>query len=131
MEIEKYEPATIDERHFLELYNLHKEGYLCDVTIHTQSETESFQCHRLVLAASSKYFKCLFSPHFKECFKDSLAYKDVKDTVMKLVIEFAYTGKIELDCSNFQDVLNFSCFLLFDSLTDKCCTFVIDNIDSL
>ena len=73
------------------LNELRKEKELCDIII-TIGE-RSFPAHRAVLAASSRYFKVMFTSGFKESSADKVNI-DGDPEVFECLLEFAYTGDL-------------------------------------
>ena len=82
-----------------ELRELRQTGALCDVTL-TIGEAR-LPAHRCVLTASSHYFHTLFLGQFKEAnvLNIDVSLADVTDDfkALELVVEFLYTGKIEIE----------------------------------
>lgn len=79
-----------------QMYQLYKAGRLTDVTI--RGRGGDVHCHAIVLISSSLYFDKLFAsplPHDKITTFDAV---DVE--ILKHMIEYMYTGEIELTVAN-------------------------------
>ncbi|XP_073789778.1 GDNF-inducible zinc finger protein 1 isoform X1 [Danio rerio] len=101
------------------MWKLRTRGNLCDITIQVdfQGELEEFEAHQVVLAASSAYFKthlltedpvnkmflCDFSPHSFSKF-----------------LEYAYSGKMEVEKSGIANILQMAKLLKCQDLVDVC-----------
>lgn len=87
------------------LQQLRMEGLLTDVTVQVdnQGHTEEFQAHKLMLAASSGYFKTALSS--QEVAQEKISLLAVHNEHFSKFLEFVYTGKIELIREKIGDVL--------------------------
>jgi actin-binding protein IPP len=66
--------------------------HFCDVQLQVGKET--FNVHRLVLAASSPYFAALFTGGMKESSKDVVQILGVESGTFQLLLDFIYTGML-------------------------------------
>ena len=69
-----------------------KSIYLCDVVILTD-DGQRFPAHRIILASASEFFSSMFGGTFIESKQTDVAIRNVEGTVMKMLIEYAYTGE--------------------------------------
>ena len=83
---------------------MRKENSLCDVVVRVNSSF-SFPAHRCVLSASSSYFQALFSDDFLEKRSGVVELEELGAIEMEKVLEFIYTGEVEIDLSNAQDLV--------------------------
>ena len=113
----------------LELHNLRskKLGEYCDAVVLKAGETE-IPCHRSVLVAMSPYFKARFRYDLMESRKDTIEVKDVPGDALSSIVDFTYTGDIELTVDNVQDILSASSFLQVDEVMNLCCSFLMNEI---
>ena len=95
----------------------------CDVVLKA-GETE-IPSNRSVLAAVSPYFSAMFTHNWMESRQDVIKIKDMPGHVLSSIIDFAYTGDIELTVDNVQDILSASSYLLIDEVRDLCCSFLV------
>jgi len=52
-----------------------------------------FECHKVVMAASSPVFKAMLTSNMKEKIKNEIEIDDIKPEVMTELLEFIYTGR--------------------------------------
>lgn len=87
------------------LQQLRMEGHLTDVTVQVDNQgyTQEFQAHKLMLAASSGYFKSALAS--QEVSQEKISLLAVHNEHFSKFLEFVYTGKIELMREKIGDVL--------------------------
>ena len=111
------------------LYQLRKEGILCDVTL--RIEGQDFAAHRCVLSAASPYFRALFTSELTaESNSNLLELKELKSTAAAEALRFMYTGEALVDSSNAQDLLKAADYLIIEGLKTKVATFLKDTINA-
>ncbi|KAL9976288.1 hypothetical protein ACROYT_G013571 [Oculina patagonica] len=94
---------------------MRKENSLCDVVLRVNS-TFSFPAHRCVLSASSSYFKALFSDDFLEKRSGVVELEEIGATEMEKVLEFIYTGEVDIDLSNAKNLVMAADYLHISAL---------------
>lgn len=57
------------------------------------------------MSASSKYFEALFGPDYKEGAENQVTLNIEKET-LKAIIDYCYTGRIEINADNADDILD-------------------------
>ena len=82
----------------LSLDSLRLSSYLCDVVI-ISADGQRFPAHRIILAASSRFFRTMFEGRFLESHQTDVAIGNVDGAVMKMLIEYVYRGKTECPAS--------------------------------
>ena len=110
------------------LNNLRKEGSLCDIDI-VIGDTR-IRAHKCVLAAGSDYFKSLFCGPMKQNVSEvdlTTVIDDIESVTA--VIDFLYTGDINIDNENLGLVLKLSSFLVMDMLRGMCIDYMEANQD--
>ena len=121
------EKAT--ERHQLKvLFALaaqQSERKLCDVDIHAGGRI--FPAHRCVLAASSEYFEALFTTDMLEKSSSSISI-EMTASVVQEVINFAYTGLIDLNENNARDILGAADYLIISDLKERAAEFLAASL---
>lgn len=102
------------------LQQLRMEGHLTDVTVQVdhQGHTEEYQAHKLMLAASSGYFKAAFAS--QEVVQEKISLLALHNEQFSKFLEFVYTGKIELTREKIGDVLAVAECLDCKELADVC-----------
>ncbi|KAK6302828.1 hypothetical protein J4Q44_G00271830 [Coregonus suidteri] len=75
----------------------------CDVRLWLGGRV--FSVHKLVLAASSPYFSALFSGWMSEADKEEVQILGVEAQVFEVLLEFIYTGMINVTVENMQELM--------------------------
>lgn len=83
---------------------MRQEKSLCNVVLRVNG-TINFSAHRCVLSASSSYFHALFSDDFLEKQSGVVELEEIGATAMEKVLEFIYTGEVEIDLVNAQNLV--------------------------
>ena len=97
-------------------------GLYCDLTFIVGCE--KFPCHRIILASSSPYFQALLTHTFKENNLDSIELRDIEPPIFSTILRYIYSGKIEIDENNVQDLLIASDMLQLDEIVHFCCHYL-------
>uniref|UniRef100_A0A3P9IWW4 Intracisternal A particle-promoted polypeptide n=1 Tax=Oryzias latipes TaxID=8090 RepID=A0A3P9IWW4_ORYLA len=100
----------------------------CDVGLNVGGRV--FRVHRLVLAASSPYFSALFSGGMKEADKDEVHIIGVDPVVFESLLEFVYTGAINVTVDNVQELMVAADMLHLNEVVSVCGEFLKSHIDS-
>ena len=86
--------------------------------------------HRNILSANSEYFRGMLKGNYKESDQNSIdmscAFPNTQ--VLELIIEYFYTGKLEISDDNYEDVLNCACHLLVENVIRHCESFLLQNL---
>ena len=103
---------------------LRQQGQLgfCDVILRLSGQ--EFHAHKLILASCSDYFYAMFNGNMKESKERVVDINGVDVDVMKLVLNFIYTGSIPLSNDNVEDILQAANLMLIKSLKEVCCRFL-------
>jgi hypothetical protein len=72
------------------LNSLRSEKIFTDATVCVGQE--EFLCHRNVLAASSPYFRAMFTSELREGKETLVSFNDISPWIMKRIIDYIYTG---------------------------------------
>lgn len=94
----------------------------CDLTFIIGCER--FACHRIILASSSPYFQALLTHRFKENDLNSIELRDIEPRIFSILLHYIYSGKIEIDNNNVQDILIASDMLQLDEVVQFCCHYL-------
>uniref|UniRef100_A0A914WJH7 BTB domain-containing protein n=1 Tax=Plectus sambesii TaxID=2011161 RepID=A0A914WJH7_9BILA len=97
-------------------------GFLCDVEI--EVEDSIFAAHRCVLAASIPYFCSMFSSEMRESRQSRIIIQDIPAAAFELLIDFAYTSKVQITGANVQQLLYAASILQIDSVCAACQRFL-------
>ncbi|KAF5892146.1 kelch-like protein 40a [Clarias magur] len=85
---------------------------------------QDFPCHKLVLAASSPYFKAMFLSDMKESKKREVVLKDVEPDIMGMILKYIYTCDINLTEQNVQDIFMAANIYQIPSIFSVCVSFL-------
>ncbi|XP_064415835.1 actin-binding protein IPP [Latimeria chalumnae] len=99
----------------------------CDVQL--QVGEELFSVHRLVLAASSPYFAVLFAGRMCEASKDVVQILGVEADIFTLLLDFIYTGVVNVTVSNVQELIVAADMLQLTDVVTICCEFLKGQMD--
>lgn len=107
---------------FSGLHSLRKEGKLCDIQLSVGDF--KLKSHRVVLAAASSYFNAMFTGDLKESRQDKVALFGVEFSALEDLVNFCYTGRIEINVDNVQNLLSASSLLQLASVKQACVEFL-------
>lgn len=97
-----------------------------DITVKVGAKT--FPCHRIILIALSSYFDAMFSSGMKESISGEINFPDMNEEHFEMVLEFMYSGKIELVTENAMDILDIASILQIKSLQKICEEFLFPHL---
>lgn len=106
------------------LHQLYTNQQLCDVQVKIGSQ--SYHCHRIILAASSTYFLAMFTSNLTESHQSTVEIKEADQEAISILIDYFYTGKIEINTNNVQSIAVTSSMLGVDEIVSVCCRFISD-----
>lgn len=113
----------------LSLMNRHRreKEKLCDVILRVSGR--DIATHRAVLAACSPYFFAMFSGELVESRAKVVVMQDIPSDIMDNLVEFAYTGRINITVENVQALLATSSLIQFHEVGELCCKFLETQLD--
>eukprot|EP00965_Chrysotila_dentata_P259727 6213656-Pleurochrysis_carterae.AAC.1 len=91
------------------LDQMRKEHRLIDVVLVVQGHC--FPCHRIVLAAWSGYFSHMFSGGWCEASKTEVVLDSIRVELFEEMLDFFYTGRIQVTAANATRLLQLASFL--------------------
>lgn len=97
-----------------------------DCVLKVQDKT--FPCHRLVLAASSPFFKAMFLSDLEESKKREIVLKDVEPGVLGMILRYLYTSDISLTEQNVQDIFMVANMYQIPSIFSVCVSYLQDKL---
>ncbi|CAC5419060.1 KLHL24_35 [Mytilus coruscus] len=103
------------------------EGGYSDVTLVVDGK--HFPCHRVILAAGSRYFKSMFSSGMEECRKNKIDLQQVDSNVFEYVLHFIYTGRVQITTSILQDLFQQAYMFQIEPLVNLCVKFFKENMN--
>ena len=108
------------------LNKLRAEASLTDVILCVGGE--EFPCHRNVLAICSPYFEAMFSGDLRESKEARIPFNEILPQTLKEVIDYSYTGHIEITVDNAQDLLAAATLFQYPDIVNACCKFLSGHI---
>lgn len=120
----------------------------CDVILKTETTPSNFsssyntlnplsrnfktiKAHKIILSSASSYFKALFAGGFRENrFCDEVFVDHISHSVLKSIIDFIYTNRINIKETNVQSLLVASKMLQVEDIVNACCVFMYLNMDA-
>ncbi|KAK3587861.1 hypothetical protein CHS0354_019732 [Potamilus streckersoni] len=100
------------------LRSLYRDGTLTDVVL--VSGDSKISCHRVVLAASSPYFRAMFTIPVKESIGGEVEIHDVAPQTLHAIVNYLYTGEITLTNENVQDIIMVATMWELPSIVNMC-----------
>lgn len=91
-------------------------------------EHEEFPCHRNVLAVSSPYFNAMFSCDLREKNQPRVVLNQVSPWIMKRIIEYVYSGELEINTDNAQELLAAASLFQYPRVVQACCDFLMKHL---
>ncbi|XP_032387069.1 kelch-like protein 40a [Etheostoma spectabile] len=91
-------------------------------------QDEKFPCHRLVLAASSPFFKAMLLSDLEESKKREIVLKDVEPGVMGMILRYLYTSDINLTEQNVQDIFIVANMYQIPSIFSVCVSYLQEKL---
>jgi len=92
-----------------------RQDHLCDITLVTK-DGKQFKAHRNVLSAASPFFSTLFQSNMKENREGIVRFEEISGAVMEDILEFIYTGSVEITEENSKDLIAAANYLVIPGL---------------
>lgn len=86
--------------------------------------TPVIKAHRIVLSSSSSYFAAMFGNEFNENKEKLIKLHSINYQILKTLIDFIYTGKIEIDQVNVQELLAAADMLQLPDVVSGCAQYL-------
>lgn len=111
------------------LSEMRQKGLLCDVTIRVAGTDIS--AHRNVLAATSPYFRAMFTSDFSEARMEIVPIFDVDPSSVVSIVDYCYTGTLRMTSDDVQAVFQTASLFQMDQVCQACCKFMEKQIHPL
>ena len=102
-------------------------GLLCDVLLCV--ENVEIAAHRVILAASSAYFRAMFLGKLADSKQQRVTLYEIDAAAIEMLVEYVYTGVLKLDEFNVHSLLYASTFLQIEKVREACCEFLLKALD--
>ncbi|XP_028150298.2 kelch-like protein 5 [Diabrotica virgifera virgifera] len=102
-------------------------GKLCDVTLIAGSNGKRVQAHRLVLSAASEYFSAMFTGSLSNN-ESEITLVNVNGDILQAVVNYCYTGCIEIREDNVETLLSTACLMLLHEVVEACSRFLAHQL---
>ncbi|ELT89327.1 hypothetical protein CAPTEDRAFT_159913 [Capitella teleta] len=112
------------------LHKLQEKEVMTDVTL-TLPDQSAIPCHKVVLMAASPFFETMFQSGLKEGAEQNIKLDFADSDIIKTLVEFFYTGDIELTEGNIKEIVAGSDFLCCEHLKAHCEEYLADTVDCL
>eukprot|EP00884_Botryococcus_braunii_P005704 jgi/Botrbrau1/15134/Bobra.0149s0006.1 len=132
--------AMVDSFNNTELLQLWEDKELCDVVVRACDGYE-IRAHRIILAASSAYFRSLFvgaGRHMLESYNGGsrgmdlpvVRLEQIAGATLQFILDFCYTKKSELTKETVREIFLVADYLGISRLHDYCCEFLQASLQS-
>ncbi|KAM9833016.1 kelch-like protein 4 isoform 3-T3 [Syngnathus typhle] len=108
----------------MESYLQHKQ--LCDVLL--IAGDHRIPAHRLVLSSVSDYFAAMFTSDVREAKQEEIKMEGVDPDALTSLVQFAYTGVLELKEETIESLLAAACLLQLSQVIQVCCNFLMKQL---
>ena len=110
-----------------------KSGDFCDVTLQIGGEAEmdvavEMKAHKVVLSSASPFFYNALKSDMQERREGVIRLVEKRKCVMELVLEYLYTGNVDITQANVYDLIEESDYLMLSSLKTLSETFLRNNL---
>ena len=102
------------------------EGLFSDVTI--VAGNERIPANRLVLSCYSTYFEGMFKLQMRERYENIIEIKTIDGRELRALIDFIYTGSIDIDEQNVMNLLSGAEYLQLHEVKEFCFEFLRSHI---
>ena len=110
------------------LFAMYKDGRYTDVCLKI-GQQRKVRAHRAVLASFSPYFEALFGVNWQEGKKEEIKILCLDEHAVSDLIEFAYSGNININKDNVQTLLEAADFLGIEFVKKSCGDFLKAGVD--
>ncbi|WKX93727.1 hypothetical protein Q1695_011188 [Nippostrongylus brasiliensis] len=127
---------------FHNLMSLRKSDMLCDVVLEASGPSDEagaesehasptvITAHKVVLAAACPYFKAMFTSNMVESNRSQVVIKDIDGATLASLVEYMYSGRLDIDESNVQVLLRTATILQLACVRDACSRFLLEQLDA-
>nr|XP_002126578.2 kelch-like protein diablo isoform X1 [Ciona intestinalis] len=103
-----------------------QDGCFNDIIIRVGEK--NIPANKMVLSCYSKYFNTMFNTEMEEKYKDVVEVHGVDGESVEKLVDFMYTGKININTNNVCDLLAVSDFLQMPSVRKLCIEYLLTTV---
>ena len=109
-----------------------KKGQFCDVVLEVCNGEDQarFNAHRVVLCAGSPFFYSALNNDMKESKERLVRLEDMSKVAIQELLDYLYTGQVDVTQHNAFDLLKIADFLVIPSLKEVSSKFIIQSLSS-
>ena len=109
-----------------------KKGQFCDVVLEVCNGEDQarFNAHRVVLCAGSPFFYSALNNDMKESKEGLIRLEDMSKVAIEELLDYLYTGHVDVTQHNAFDLLKIADFLVIPSLKEVSSNFIIHSLSS-
>ena len=92
---------------------------------------QTVNAHKNILVIKSDYFRALFVGPLADTDKSEVDLSTITNDIsaVKSVVDFMYSGEIEIDETNYENLMKLSAYLLISKLQKYCEEFIVKSVD--
>uniref|UniRef100_X2BA01 BTB domain-containing protein n=1 Tax=Capitella teleta TaxID=283909 RepID=X2BA01_CAPTE len=109
------------------LHKFQEKEVMTDVTLILPDQS-AIPCHKVVLMAASPFFETMFQSGLKEGAEQNIKLDFADSDIIKALVEFFYSGNIELTAGNIKEIVAGSEFLCCKHLKAHCEEYLVDTV---
>lgn len=126
-----YSSSSYQSTFFENLKAHNDQDRFCDVELVAGSDSHKIiRAHRLVLSSGSPYFNKMFSDAFNESKQKIIKFHSINFDILKMLIDFLYTGSIEISAVNVQEVLAAADMIEIPDIVTGCAQYLCRELHS-
>ena len=109
-----------------------KKGQFCDIVLEVCNGEDKarFNAHRVVLSAASPFFYSALNNDMKESKEGLIRLEDMSKVAIEQLLDYLYTGHVDVTQDNAFDLLKIADFLVIPSLKEVSSKFIIQTLSS-
>ncbi|KAI5716250.1 hypothetical protein M8J76_003465 [Diaphorina citri] len=99
---------------------------LCDAQFEVDGRI--IRAHKIILASRSQYFRAMFTSQMKESFECVIKLSNVSYDIFSSIIDFLYTGQIEVSNENIESLFHLSHLYDIKQLEIICISYIHEHL---
>ncbi|XP_055914343.1 kelch-like protein 5 isoform X2 [Eupeodes corollae] len=111
-----------------EIRRFYKSGEFCDIVLIAGVDCFKLSAHRMVLSASSGYFRTMFQSNLSDAKAPEVKLEQWDGVTLKTIVDFMYTPTVDITNENVENILRAADFLDISTLVTSCCNFMMSHL---